>query len=68
MLLQKRIQEDDSVTGDVADLFEEISNAKRKVWLDMADSGRRKYEKLAEREQHLLHCIDAKSQSLHCHQ
>lgn len=48
--LQKRVTEDDSLTGDVADLFEEISNAKRKAWQDMADSGKKKYEKLAERE------------------
>ena len=50
MLPQKRVTGDDSLTGDVADLFEEISNAKRKAWLDMADSGRKKYEKLAEGE------------------
>ena len=47
-LLQKRLKEEGSVAGDIADLFEEISNDKRKAWLDMADSGRRKYEKLAE--------------------
>ena len=41
---------EDDLTGDVADLFEEISNVKRKAWQDMADSGKKKYEKLAERE------------------
>ena len=48
MLLQKRVTEGDTLTGDVADLFEEISNAKRRAWLDMDDSGKKKYEKLAE--------------------
>lgn len=48
VLLQKRVTNSDTPTGDMADLFEEISNAKRKAWLDMDDSGKKKYEKLAE--------------------
>lgn len=48
--------EDDSLTGDVADLFEEISNAKRKAWQDMADTGKKQYEKLAEREYSAVQC------------
>ncbi|KAL3147456.1 hypothetical protein ABBQ38_014514 [Trebouxia sp. C0009 RCD-2024] len=48
--VEKRVTYGDTPTGDMADLFEEISNAKRKAWLDMDDSGKKKYEKLAEED------------------
>ena len=49
-MLQKRLKENEGLALEYSatDLFEGTSIAKRKAWLDMADSGKRKYEKLAE--------------------
>ena len=57
-MLQKRLKEDENLALEYSatDLFEGTSIAKRKAWLDMADSGRRKYGKLAEGEQGLSYC------------
>ena len=48
--MQKRLKENENLALEYSatDLFEGTSIAKRKAWLEMADSGRRKYEKLAE--------------------
>ena len=58
MVLQKRLKEDENLALEYSatDLFEGTSIAKRKAWLDMADSGRRKYDKLAEGEEGLSYC------------
>ena len=58
VVLQKRLKEDENLALEYSatDLFEGTSIAKRKAWLDMADSGRRKYDKLAEGEQGLSYC------------
>lgn len=58
VMLQKRLKEDENLALEYSatDLFEGTSIAKRKAWLDMADSGRRKYGKLAEGEQILSYC------------
>ncbi len=58
MVVQKRLKENEDLALEYSatDLFEGTSIAKRKAWLDMADSGRRKYEKLADGA-HLCHLI-----------
>lgn len=58
VVLQKRLKEDENLALEYSatDLFEGTSIAKRKAWLDMADSGRRKYDKLAEGEEGLCYC------------
>ncbi|DBA78417.1 TPA: hypothetical protein ACH3X2_007913 [Trebouxia sp. C0005] len=50
--VEKRLKEDENLALEYSptDLFEGTSIAKRKAWLDMADSGRRKYDKLAEED------------------
>ncbi|DBB00824.1 TPA: hypothetical protein ACH3X1_000752 [Trebouxia sp. C0004] len=50
--VEKRLKEDENLALEYSatDLFEGTSIAKRKAWLDMADSGKRKYDKLAEED------------------
>ncbi len=58
VVVQKRLKEDENLALEYSatDLFEGTSIAKRKAWLDMADSGRRKYDKLAEGVGGLSYC------------
>ena len=48
--MQKRLKENEDLALQYSamDLFEGTSIAKKQAWLDMADSGRKKYVKLAE--------------------